>query len=117
MLGGGAVVAFFPYAAAVTWMVTTLVGPLNGSVSYIPVPILILGYAAALMPREPETARGLAIGAGLLFLSLLFRTIDAGVCAGFPLGTHFLWHVLNGVMLGWDDPGAAPGARSPAQSG
>jgi hypothetical protein len=18
-----------------------------------------------------------------------------------PLGTHFLWHVLNGIMLGW----------------
>ena len=117
VLGGGAVVAFFPYAAAVTWMVTTLVGPLNGSVSYVPVPILILGYAAALMPRDPETARGLAIGAGLLFLSLLFRTIDAGVCAGFPLGTHFLWHVLNGVMLGWMILVLHRGPGSPAQSG
>jgi hypothetical protein len=26
--------------------------------------------------------------------------IDPIVCAGFPLGTHFLWHLLNGLMLG-----------------
>jgi hypothetical protein len=22
------------------------------------------------------------------------------VCAALPIGTHFLWHVLNGVVLG-----------------
>jgi len=22
-------------------------------------------------------------------------------CVDFPLGTHFLWHILNAVMLGW----------------
>ncbi|TIW70016.1 MAG: hypothetical protein E5V56_02825, partial [Mesorhizobium sp.] len=25
---------------------------------------------------------------------------DPLVCASFPLGTHFLWHILNGLMLG-----------------
>ena len=44
---------------------------------------------------------GLVIGAALLTLSLTFRTLDAPLCAALPLGTHFLWHILNAVMLGW----------------
>ena len=68
----------------------------------------------------------MAIGAAILAVSLFFRTIDDAVCARFPLGTHFLWHTLNGVMLGWmilvlvrhDREGApAPGlaGRGPAR--
>jgi hypothetical protein len=99
--GAIAVVAYFPYSRLVTGGLEPLVGGLNGSLSYVPVPILIAGYAAALWRRRPETARGLLIGVGILALSLLFRTIDEAVCPGFPLGTHFLWHLLNGLMLGW----------------
>ena len=51
--------------------------------------------------RRPETARGLALGAALLCLSLLFRSIDQAVCAAVPSGTHFLWHLCNAVLLGW----------------
>ena len=76
-------------------------GPLNGSVDYLPVPILIAGYALALARRDPGTARGLAVGAGILVVSLVFRTLDAAVCPVLPIGTHFLWHLLNAVMLGW----------------
>jgi hypothetical protein len=43
----------------------------------------------------------MAFGVGILAVSLVFRSIDQAVCPGFPLGTHFLWHVLNAVMLGW----------------
>ncbi|WP_112321540.1 ceramidase domain-containing protein [Oceanibium sediminis] len=99
--GLAAVIAFFPFAYAVSAGVSALVGPLNGSVAYVPVPILIFGYAAAMAFRDTETARGLAIGAGILVVSLVFRTMDEGVCGAVPFGTHFLWHVLNGVMLGW----------------
>jgi RsiW-degrading membrane proteinase PrsW (M82 family) len=81
--------------------VEQVAGSLNGSASYLPVLALIGGYAVGLRRRAPATARGLAIGVGLLGLSLLFRTIDARVCAAFPLGTHFLWHLLNAVLLGW----------------
>lgn len=96
-----AAAAFVPLAAGAARLIAAAVGPLNGSVSYVPVPILILAYAGLLAGRAPATARGLAIGAGILAVSLFFRTIDQGVCGGFPLGTHFLWHILNAVMLGW----------------
>jgi hypothetical protein len=49
----------------------------------------------------PDTALGLAMGATLLILSILFRSIDLPLCSGWPLGTHFMWHILNALMLGW----------------
>ena len=94
-------VLFVPYAALVERAVEALAGPMNGSTGYVPVPILIAGYAAALWQQAPETARGLLAGAGMLAASIFFRTIDEAVCPAFPLGTHFLWHLLNGAMLGW----------------
>lgn len=96
-----AAVAFVPASGLLSAAIGSVTGPMNGSVGYLPVPILIFAYALALWRRAPEAARGLAIGAGLLCLSLLFRTIDAAVCPGLPLGTHFLWHLLNATMLAW----------------
>ncbi|GKY88368.1 ceramidase domain-containing protein [Sinisalibacter aestuarii] len=95
-----AVLGFFPYAAA-TVPLFALVPGLGSSAGYAPVPVLIAAYAVILRHRAPATARGLAIGAGLLVLSLTFRTLDEPLCAALPLGTHFLWHILNAVMLGW----------------
>ncbi len=92
---------FFPYSYVAEAAVQNSFGPLNGSANYVPVAILIGLFGLAMLPRERDTGRNLLIGAGLLAVSLVFRTIDNGVCTGFPLGTHFVWHILNGVMLGW----------------
>ncbi len=94
-------IAFIPYAAALTPAFRAL--PFfEVSAFYWPVPVLILIYAAILGRRDPATARGLALGAGILAVSLVFRSLDQPLCAATGgLGTHFLWHVLNGVMLGW----------------
>ena len=91
---------FIPYAAATGW-VFAQVPVLGSSAGYAPVPLLILIYAALLRRRAPDAARGLAIGAGILIVSLTARTADAPLCDAVPLGTHFLWHILNAVMLGW----------------
>jgi hypothetical protein len=96
-----AVVAFFPYAAVMVPAFSAVMPFLGSSTGYAPIPVLILGYAVALWRRAPETARGMAVGAAILIVSLTFRTLDEPLCATLPLGTHFLWHILNGVMLGW----------------
>lgn len=36
--------------------------------------------------------------AGVFCAALVFRTVDRGLCAQWPLGTHFLWHLLNGLV-------------------
>ncbi|TNF59763.1 MAG: hypothetical protein EP307_09735 [Rhodobacteraceae bacterium] len=97
-LGGTAL--FLPYAAltAPLWQGVPVFGV---SAGYMPVPALIALYALALWRRAPALARGFLLGAGILMLSLLARSLDETACARLPLGTHFLWHILNALMLGW----------------
>jgi hypothetical protein len=93
-------VAFVPVSALLSGPLSAL--PVIGvSASYIPVALLILAYAALLARRLPETARGLALGGAILLASITARSIDQPLCAVLPMGTHFLWHLMNGLMLGW----------------
>jgi hypothetical protein len=44
--------------------------------------------------------RRLFVAAGLVFtISLTFRTLDGPLCGALPIGTHYVWHVLNAVTL------------------
>ena len=43
----------------------------------------------------------MGVAGALLILSLTFRSLDAPLCARWPIGTHFVWHILNGILLGW----------------
>ena len=71
----------------------------NGSLDYLPAFAALLGVAAALAPRDPCTARSLALVALLFLASLAFRTVDRAACDRIPIGTHFLWHALNAAVL------------------
>ena len=99
LMAGLAVVAFFPFAAVTSFALLKVLGSLNGSYQYLPVLILIVLFGV--FAPSKETRNGFFIGAGILTLSLTFRSIDQGICQSFPLGTHFLWHTCNGIMLGW----------------
>ncbi len=72
---------------------------LNGSDQYAPA-LLALGVFSVLLWRRGHPLAGLIIATTAIFaLSLTFRTLDAHLCAALPLGTHFLWHVLNGTVI------------------
>ncbi len=96
----GLTALFFPYVA-LTLPVFQSLPFFQISAAYWPLPLLMLLYGLALRRRAPATADGLLISAALVTLSLTFRSIDEPVCAAIPVGTHFLWHILNGVLLGW----------------
>lgn len=73
----------------------------GGNALYGAVCLLIFLYAVALIPVLPRTGGRLLAGALILALSITARALDLPLCEDWPLGTHFLWHVLNAVMLGW----------------
>ncbi|MEX0337871.1 MAG: hypothetical protein AB3N11_02415 [Arenibacterium sp.] len=97
----GGLLLFFPYAAGMGYFFARIAPWLGGSVGYAPIPVLILGYAAYLRRRMPDVATGLVIGALILVVSIGFRTVDEAVCPHVVKGTHFVWHVLNAIMLAW----------------
>jgi Ceramidase len=74
-------------------------GAVAGSAGYLPYLVALLLIATYLWRSQRAAARAV-LGATLLFvLALVLRTADAAVCRSIPLGTHFLWHLLNAVVL------------------
>src|SRR5690606_41497716 len=64
-------------------------------------PCLAVVFFGAWATRTGDSAGGYDIAAaGIFVVSVGFRAIDPLVCEAMPLGTHFLWHSLNGLMLG-----------------
>lgn len=92
--------ALAPYLAAGTTVFAALPG-FAISAAYWPVATLIAAYGLLLRRGRPAFARGLLIGAAILALSITLRSLDLTLCGTAPLGTHFLWHLLNALMLGW----------------
>ncbi|GJD63973.1 ceramidase [Methylobacterium frigidaeris] len=71
----------------------------NGSVAYAPAALALFGVGAASWRFGKRDGAAL-IGIGALFLvSLTARTLDAALCPILPLGTHWLWHLLNACVL------------------
>ena len=91
---------YFPFSIAVDWLTLPLTF-LGSTRIYMPMPILIILFSLLLYKRLPIVSRGLAVGAFILIISMLARILDVPLCQKIPLGTHFVWHVLNAVMLAW----------------
>lgn len=69
------------------------------------VSLYISAFAALLILTTWSASRKhpswhLLLAATVVFVaSLTFRTLDLPLCADWPHGTHFLWHLLNGGVL------------------
>lgn len=85
----------FVVAAILTWRMARAAGDRPAQV-----PVAILLLAAVLAREDRRTARAMVVIAAVFVVSLGLRTVDGRLCATLPLGTHFGWHVLNGVVAG-----------------
>ena len=74
-------------------------GFLHGSGMYFP-PLLVLLLLSALARQVNRSAADLMLQAALLFMvSLTARTLDRPLCGIWPYGLHFVWHLLNALVL------------------
>lgn len=72
---------------------------LNGTEGYAPALALLFCSTIMLAIMGRPAAKWIA-GATVVFIaSMGARISDAHVCEALPIGTHFLWHVLNGLMI------------------
>jgi hypothetical protein len=71
----------------------------NGSLAYAPVFLILTGLGIYHYQYLKRDRWVLLAAAGVFSLSLFFRTLDSSICPYFSLGTHFLWHLLNGGLL------------------
>ncbi|WP_420411898.1 hypothetical protein [Roseibium sp.] len=71
----------------------------GGSAAYVPAALAIF-LIGGLLFRLDRRLGSQVLQIGILFtVSLTIRALDGPLCNQWPLGTHFLWHILNGVVL------------------
>jgi hypothetical protein len=77
---------------------------LNGSLVYLPA-LLGMAIVGGLLAERKHPAAPYILWAALIFaISVAFRSLDLALCdayevQGRKLGTHFVWHLLNGLAL------------------
>ncbi|MBC7778490.1 MAG: hypothetical protein H7125_00155, partial [Proteobacteria bacterium] len=67
--------------------------------AYLPALLTLSIAAIAAATWAPAQARRLGAAAVVFIVSLTARTLDLPWCAQWPHGTHFVWHLLNAVVL------------------
>ncbi|WP_217574411.1 ceramidase domain-containing protein [Mesorhizobium sp. GbtcB19] len=93
-------VAFYAVSGLITYAVPDwLRQASNGTTSYLP-PFLALAFFGVWIAATGNRAGWYNLtGSAIFVVSAICRMVDPLVCASFPLGTHFLWHVFNALML------------------
>ena len=75
--------------------------PLNGSLQYAPAFAAMVIASVIAAYRGHPVWRYFASALAVFVMSLTFRSLDQTSCLMTGgLGTHFLWHILNAVVLG-----------------
>lgn len=96
-----ALAVFFALNLAVERGLGAVLAPevLNRSEAYLP-PLIALAATGAYMARRGcSGSRLVLLAAGVFAVSLTFRSLDQRLCTVLPVGTHFLWHLLNALTL------------------
>ncbi|HEY8277702.1 MAG TPA: ceramidase domain-containing protein [Methyloceanibacter sp.] len=77
---------------------------LNGSVFYLPALMALIVVGLLAEERRHRAAPYLLWAAAILAVSITLRSLDFALCGrilmqGRKVGTHFAWHLLNGLAL------------------
>ncbi|MBK1698342.1 hypothetical protein CKO21_13930 [Rhodovibrio salinarum] len=98
---GGLTLAFLPASMGFEAGVERLLGDaLGGSSGYLPALAALVIAGGWLLARGVSAGRWLLVAAGVFVASITLRTLDQPLCGATPFGTHFMWHVLNAIVLG-----------------
>lgn len=110
------VVCFAHYVLDVRWVLAWIAAPafwafglfvqapfhpdgFNGSVGYFPALAGIALIGAGLAYQQRDGAAQFGIAALVFTISIGLRSVDLAWCSGWVWGTHWAWHLLNGVTL------------------
>jgi hypothetical protein len=72
---------------------------LNGSLIYAPALVMLISLGTYHYRHANIQPALLLQATGVFLLSLTMRTMDQAVCPWLPMGTHYFWHLLNGLLV------------------
>lgn len=98
---GGTLVFLLASFLLVSGLGALLPPSMRASGGYASFVLALFGVAFAVRMRGEGDAAARLVGlAGFVFaLSLSLRTLDQVLCQSIPFGTHWLWHLLNALVL------------------
>jgi hypothetical protein len=72
---------------------------LNDSIGYLSSMGALIFIALYLNIKRRAAASAFLLASILGMVSLFFRVVDREVCDQVPIGTHFIWHTCNSILL------------------
>jgi hypothetical protein len=95
--------AYMGFAFLVNLGLTRIGGERAQLGGYVPALLGLFVFALLIRFTGPVDAAPIAgwllTATGVFAVSLLLRTVDQPLCADFPVGTHWIWHIFNAVVL------------------
>ena len=96
VLAGALVIGFFVMSPGFGEVWAPIVG---SSAFYLPALLAIFAVGIAFWRTDRRLGRDLLLSGVLFAVSVTFRALDMPLCPDVTAGTHFLWHILNSLVL------------------
>ena len=79
------------------WIATVPQGALGGGATHVPTLLALGALGVLLRTRKNAVGTYIAVASLSYACALLVRSWDLYLCPSFPVGVHWLWHVLTAV--------------------
>lgn len=89
------------------WIRSVNQGLLGGGVTHVPALLMLLSFGVILKLRQSPVANFLFLACAAYVAALLVRSWDLHLCSEFPIGLHWLWHLLTATAASTIICGAA----------
>jgi hypothetical protein len=70
-----------------------------GGALFVPTILVFITIGIVLKRSHHPAGSPMLVAMAAFFCAYFFRSLDHAICEAFPLGTHFLWHLLNATLL------------------
>ena len=70
-------------------------GLLGGGITHLPAVLMLLSFGIILKLRRSPVANYLLLACVAYVAALLVRSWDLYLCSAFPIGLHWIWHLLT----------------------
>jgi hypothetical protein len=81
------------------WIAVAPRGALGGGITHIPALLALLAVGVALVRRGIPLGRYLLAACAAYISAILVRSWDVYLCPVFPLGVHWVWHILTALTV------------------
>ncbi len=92
-------ICYLAFGGVTHILVSQFPNAFNDSIAYLSTMGSLVVIAFYLNVKRRATARAFLLAALLGVVSLFFRSIDNALCDKVPIGTHFLWHTFNAILI------------------